>query len=396
MFPSRALTKRNMAKLLFVVQQYAPEIGGLATSGTRISGALAGLGHEIHVVALSSELDSGEAESQQTASNLFVHRFGRSKQIDFTLQQLSIFYQWLHEKHRFDAVWGHYAWQMGFSAIWFAKTNELPSVLSLRGNDVDRQLFPPGDFSRLSWMLENATELVSVSKDLAEKVKTINGRSATVLYNAVDSKLFCPSDGPSWDARRVELRKELGVAPEELLLVFSGELRAKKGLPILIETFRQISAKRPARLLILGGVRDKEKAEFKRCTAGVPTEMLIRTGHIADAAKVADYLRAGDLFLLPSLWEGLPNSLLEAMAVGIPVIASDAGAISEVMVNGKLGVVIPRSQLHMMADRADRFLARPAVERNAMTDAARNLIVEEFSPEIERKRLAEILARVVG
>ena len=66
------------------------------------------------------------------------------------------------------------------------------------------------------------------------------------------------------------------------------------------------------------------------------------------------------------------------------------------MVNGKLGVVIPRSQLHMMADRADRFLARPAVERNAMTDAARNLIVEEFSPEIERKRLAEILARVVG
>ena len=125
MFPSRALAKRNMAKLLFVVQQYAPEIGGLATSGTRISGALAGLGHEIHVVALSSELDSGEAESQQTASNLFVHRFGRSKQIDFTLQQLSIFYQWLHEKHRFDAVWGHYAWQMGFSAIWFAKTLSL-------------------------------------------------------------------------------------------------------------------------------------------------------------------------------------------------------------------------------------------------------------------------------
>jgi len=210
-----------MAKLLFVVQQYAPEIGGLATSGTRISRTLAALGHEVHVVVLSSELDSGEAESEEFETGLFVHRFGRSKQIDFTLQQLSIFYEWLHQKHRFDAVWGHYAWQMGFSAIWFAKANGLPSVLSLRGNDVDRQLFPPGDFSRLAWMLENATELVSVSKDLAEKVKTINGCSATVMYNAVDSKRFSPGEGPNADARRVALREELGGAPEELLLVFS-------------------------------------------------------------------------------------------------------------------------------------------------------------------------------
>ena len=98
-----------MAKLLFVVQQYAPEIGGLATSGTRISRTLAAMGHEIHVVALSSELDSGEADSEEFQTGLFVHRFGRSKQIDFTLQQLSIFYEWLHQKHRFDAVWGHYA-----------------------------------------------------------------------------------------------------------------------------------------------------------------------------------------------------------------------------------------------------------------------------------------------
>jgi len=87
--------------------------------------------------------------------------------------------------------------------------------------------------------------------------------------------------------------------------------------------------------------------------------------------------------------------MLEAMAVGIPVIASDAGAIDEVMVHNKHGVVIPRSQLHMMADRTDRFLARPAVERNAMTDAARKLIVEKFSPEMERKQLAEILERVM-
>ncbi len=125
--------------------------------------------------------------------------------------------------------------------------------------------------------------------------------------------------------------------------------------------------------------------------AGENVGAIVVTGHQAEQSDVVRHLRPGDVFLLPSLWDGLPNGLLEAMATGIPVVASDAGAIGEVLSDGETGVIIPRSHLHQMADRVDELFSRSEIDRQRMTDAAREFVVANHSPEAERRRLKELV-----
>jgi glycosyltransferase involved in cell wall biosynthesis len=381
-----------MSRILFVVERFPPEIGGLARSGHRIASTLARQGHRVDVFSLSSQLENGRARSEMMADNLTLHRFGKAKSIDFSMQQATIFLQWLHQQdpkgQPFDVVWSHYAFHLGFLGTWFAKQHRVRSILAVRGNDVDRQVFPPGDLSRLQWSLQNASQVVSVSHDLAAKIETIANVKPIVLYNSVDAELFCPGNPNE------ELKAKYEIRNDHLVLIFTGELRAKKGLAMLIDCFRQLASKRPVKLLIVGEIRRQDLGRFQRDTANLDKAAvdIVCTGHLSELSDVAEHLRLADVFVLPSLWDGLPNSMLEAMSVGIPVVASDAGAIGEVIVDGKNGILIPRYQLHQMADRIEHFLSKPAAERNEMTDAAMQTVRANHSPALEENQLAQIIS----
>lgn len=378
-------------RLLFITERYPPEIGGVATSAARISRSIAELGHDVDVFTLARELPAGAADSRQLSPRLCVHRLGMARNLDFTLQQSLTFLEWLHAQRRFDALWGHYITVAGFLAAWFGARTRLPVVLSARGNDIDKELFPPGDFARLAWCLQKCRQIVAVSHDLAEKIATLVDRQALVLPNSVDHELFAPAPRPE------TLLRNYGIAAEETVLGFSGELRAKKGLPFLLHAFRETLDRQPARLLLIGEVRTQDRGEFERLTADdAIRERVILTGHLAKPEEVAEHLRLADVMLFPSLWEGMPNSLLEAMACGIPVIASDAGAIPEVVTDGVTGMIVPRTHLHLLAQRIEELFAMPGDSRRAMANAARQAIRQHHSPQAEAERLREILTRTTG
>jgi glycosyltransferase involved in cell wall biosynthesis len=260
----------------------------------------------------------------------------------------------------------------------------------VRGNDLDRQLFPPGDMARLEWCLRSASRVITVSHDLARKVRVLVNREAVVVPNAVDTSTFQPA------AKPVQLAERYAIRPEELVLVFSGELRAKKGLRFLLEALRQVLVWQPARLLIIGEVRPKDRGEYTR-TASIDPAVephITLTGHLTAARDVAQHLLLGDVFLLPSLWDGMPNSLLEAMAAGVPVIASDAGGIPEVVHDGVSGFLVPRTHLHRLADRIEELLSLSGAHRAALTSAARQTVLAHHSLAAEEARLAAILAEL--
>jgi glycosyltransferase involved in cell wall biosynthesis len=377
-------------RLLFISERYPPEVGGVAASGQRISRSLARLGHEVHVLVLTRELPGGAVSSQPVQPGLTLHRLGQARSLDFTLQQALTFLEWLHRQHSFAAVWGHYLQTAGFLAAWLGRLLGVPSILAVRGNDLDRLLLPPGDFARLEWCLRTGDHLLAVSSDLAAKVRALVDRAATVLPNAVDTDLFHPGEGPE------DLRLRYGLQAEELVLGFSGELRAKKGLSFLMEAFRQVRAVRPTRLLVVGEVRARDQGEFARARAlcGEGVRDITVTGHLPDPAEVARHLRLCDLFLLPALWEGMPNSLLEAMACGVPVIASDAGGIPEVVHDGVNGLLLSRAHLHLLGRRIEEWLALPEARQKGLAEAGRRTVVEHHSPAVEEQRLGCLLAEL--
>ncbi len=118
---------------------------------------------------------------------------------------------WLYAAAPYDRIWGHYLAPAGFFAAWLGRLKGTPSIVSIRGNDLDRDMFPPGDFARLRWTLDYATVVTAVSEELSRKVTALAGHAKTFtvhLPNSVDHEAFRPEPVPA--GLREQLRHSTG------------------------------------------------------------------------------------------------------------------------------------------------------------------------------------------
>ncbi len=391
-----------MPRLLFIAERFPPDIGGLASSGGRIAAALCQLGIEVDVLVWSRYLQPGEvlppepiAENAKTPQ---VYRVGLYRHWDMSMPHTLNVLDWLYQTRQYDAVWGHYLFPAGFLAVWFAQLKGLPSTISARGNDIDKGMFPPGDFARLLWTLERASLITAVSQDLKYKIRHLSRRDDVMLLkNAVNPEIFSPIASEGDKAAAVALRTQLGIASDEIVLGFAGEVREKKGQSFLFKALTKVRSQRPACLLVIGEVRANQEAALQIYATQYPedAQRIIITGHLTEPAAVAQHLRLCDVYLQPSLWEGMPNALLEAMACGCVCIGSDAGGIPEVMEHGKTGFIIERSHLHKLGEAILECLELDTSIGQVIKQAGRERILADFSPAQEQASLQAVISRLV-
>jgi glycosyltransferase involved in cell wall biosynthesis len=147
-----------------------------------------------------------------------------------------------------------------------------------------------------------------------------------------------------------------------------------------------------ARLAVVGDLRDVDYLRQVRSDAerlGVASQILW-LGHRDD---VRELMPALDVYLQPSLAEPLGLAILEAMAVELPVVASDVGGIPEVVVRGETGILVPPADSAALAGAVIALMQDPAARR-AMGLAGRQRVLREFSPENQVARIESVLARV--
>ena len=381
-----------MPRVLFVTDQFPPSLGGVAVSANRTVQVLTQLGFVVDVIAWTRALQPGVVEC--TGDNPRVFRFGRYRDWDSTFPHTLNLCDWLYSVAPYDAIWGHYLAPAGFFAGWLGRFRNTPSTVSIRGNDLDRDMFPPGDFARLQWTLEHASIVSTVTQELSRKVTALAGRMDVVhLPNSVDHDLFRPASPTPG------LREGLGIQPDELVLGFCGELREKKGMQALLEALRQVRTQRPACLLVIGEVRPSQMPRMYEFTGTEPlaAHRILVTGRLAGGAyEVNQHLQLCDVYLQPSLWDGMPNALLEAMAAGCGCIASDAGGIGEIITPGVDGVILPRWQLHRLPEAILEWADAGEPHQRRVREAARRRIVESFNSEQELDRLRRLMTDLVG
>ncbi|WP_342377298.1 glycosyltransferase [Myxococcus stipitatus] len=380
-------------RVLLLAERFPPDIGGLARSGARTAGALARMGARVEVLAWTRSAAPGALSTSEDASGVTLHRLGLFGSTDLSMQHTLDVLGHLHSKRRYELVWGHYLSPPGFLAVVFAASVGIASTVSARGNDVDQQMFPPGDFARLLWTLQRADVLTAASADLGRKMSLLLGRDARVevIPNAVDAQVFSP--GPADPA----LRERLGIAPDEVVLGFSGELRHKKGLPFLLSALSEVRRVRPACLLVIGEVRPRDAEHLVAFRAEHPEDgaRIVVSGALATTEDIAAHLRLCDVYLQPSLWEGMPNALLEAMACARPVIASDAGGIPEAVDSKHNGFLVPKALLNHLGQACLDVLSMSDAQRAAMGAAARERILERFVADNEAEALRRVLTRAI-
>jgi glycosyltransferase involved in cell wall biosynthesis len=393
MWPSIAcaiVTTSVRPRLLFLTERYPPDLGGVASSSARISTALTSLGLDVDVVAWTRTLQPGVVS--QTEGNPTVYRIGRFREWDNTMPHTLNLFDWLLTTRHYDAIWGHYLSPAGFLAVWYGRLKGIPATASIRGNDLDRDMFPPGDFARLLWTLQQAQCITAVTRDLAAKASVLTGRNDILcMRNAVDPQVFTPTPPPSG------LREKLGIRPEEAVLGFAGELREKKGQPFLLEALRSVREHRPACLLIVGEVRPSELPRLLPLLGPGTLEhhRVLVTGQLQTPAEVNQHLQLCDVYLQPSLWDGMPNALLEAMAAQCGCIGSDAGGIPEIIESGVSGIIVPRWELHRLGDAVLEWLKADPGYRDRIRTTARDRMIANFGIDQERVQLQAVVNRLI-
>ena len=387
-------------RILFFAERFPPDLGGVAQSAFRTAKQIAELGWQVHVLTWTKTLQPGVLDSRTShgsTEGLNLHRLGLFSNLDLSMQHTTNVLEWLHEQHEFTAAWGHYLYPAGYMAVVFSESVGIASTVSARGNDIDRLMFPPGDFARLMWTLERATSISSVSEDLAKKVRVLLDKNpeVDVLLNSVDTEVFRPSLAPEGVS---QLRQELQIRPEEVVLGFCGELRHKKGLPFILSGFAEVSRSRPACLLIIGEVRPRERAHLTTFATENPVaaDRILVTGRLEAPEAVARHLQICDVSMQPSVWDGLPNSVLESMACGRIVLASDAGGIPEVITHGEDGFLVPKAQLQHFGTALLEVLGISKAEKDRISVAARKKMTEQFNASQEGERLKQVLGKLVG
>jgi glycosyltransferase involved in cell wall biosynthesis len=183
-----------------------------------------------------------------------------------------------------------------------------------------------------------------------------------VIPNAVDTPRWAPDAGA-----RARRRRRWGIADDEVLLAFVGLLAREKGIDTLLEAFGLLVARGArVRLVIAGdGPMRRRVAAF---IAGRPGGERVRWLGFAD--DVPAVLRAADLCVAPSRWEGLPLAVIEAMAAGLPVVASRTAGLAELVLDGRTGRLVDAEDAAGLAGAIEALAAdRPL--RRRMGDAAR-------------------------
>jgi glycosyltransferase involved in cell wall biosynthesis len=332
-------------RIAIITQRYYPYIGGIERQVGMLAPVLKAHGHEVHIL---TRRYSGLAPFEMV-EGIPVHRLPipgpkAVASLAFTLNALSLL-----RRLRPDVIHAHELFSPGTTAVAAKRIFNVPIVVTLqRGGilgDVTRLKQKFLGQQRLAIFRKYVDVFAIISQEIATELTEagIPPERCSFLPNVVDVKRFAPLS----DADKRSLRVTLGLL-DVPIVVFAGRLAPEKRVDHLIKIWPAVRAVHPEALLLILGT-GPEEARLKQMAG----EGVRFAGPIED---VAPYLQASDLFVLPSIAEGLSVALLEALATELPVIFTSVGGASDLIEHGQNGWLIPPEDVPALQEAVLRLL----------------------------------------
>lgn len=236
-----------------------------------------------------------------------------------------IFKIWSIRKFQPDVLLLSWAYPDAVAGTILSRILGKPAVIKIHGSDINLHLEHSSRAAQIRWSMRKAKAVISVSKALALKLVDLGVPESKihVIYNGVNQSMFRPMD-------KSVARKSLQLDDKRALLLFIGNLIPEKGCIDLLTAFEGLAAQHSNIDLVYigsGGSSEYINSRVEELDLRGRIRLLGSLSH----DKLATWINACDLVTLPSYNEGVPNVLLEAMACGIPVVASRVGGIPEVV-----------------------------------------------------------------
>lgn len=249
----------------------------------------------------------------------------------------------------------------------------------------ERRVYYPVD----KRVLARFPHLIAVSEDIRGELMRAGARpsAVTTILNAIDPALF-RRDRDNTAA----MRASLGIADDRIVLGAVGRLEPQKRFDLLLQAFAQLRASTPALHLVIVGDGSLSGELSRLVTALQVTDHVTLTGHRTDIARLHD---AFDVFVQSSDYEGTPNSVLEAMALESPIVATDAGGTRDIARPDREALIVPSGDPRALAAAIQAAVDNPAAAR-ARADAARRRVEGELSFTRRVTRVEEIYERLIA
>lgn len=364
-----------------------PTYGGSGAVATELGLALARRGHHVHFICYASPF-----RLRGYAERVYFHEVdltGAYPLLEYFPYSLALAVK-QHEvalREELDVLHVHYAIPHATAAYLAREMLEdrrpLRVVTTLHGTDItlvgQAHSFAP--ITRFS--IERSDAVTAVSHFLREETYRAFGCSGCeieVIPNFVNLAEYYPT----------EERRCPGFVPRDTkMLMHISNFRPVKRVPQVVRLFAKIRREVPSVLVLVGDGPDREAAEAEAERLGVARQVFF----LGKLDSVADLLRSADLFLLPSSSESFGLAALEAMACGVPVLASRVGGLPEVVVDGEGGALVSPEALDEMAARGAEILREGGRWRRLREGAVRR--AQEFSADLVVPRYEDLYRRLV-
>lgn len=329
-----------------------PTFGGSGVVATELGKALASNGHEVHFITYDQPVRLGSFRP-----NIFYHevRIAQYPLFDYPPYELVLASKMVEvvRQQNLDLLHVHYAIPHASSAymakrILAEEGRHLPVVTTLHGTDITLLGKDPGFEPVISFAINQSDAVTAVSTSLRSDTYKLFGinKDIEVVPNFVCPKHFEGLEGQG---------RSKFVSPDENLLCHISNFRPVKRVVDVIRAFSLLPSHLPTKLLMVGDGPDRSAAEREARDLGI-AERVFFLGKLKNPLEA---LAISDLFVLPSESESFGLAALEAMACGVPVVATEAGGLPEVIRHGVSGMLSPVGDVEQMADHA-AFLLDPA------------------------------------
>ncbi len=293
----------------------------------------------------------------------------------------------LVRERRIDIIHAHTIMPDGFAGVLFGRKCNVPVVCTVHGSDIN--IYPFRNRSTLwavKWALKRCDWLVTVSHRLKEKVQSLVGPMETeVVHNGADSAKFVPYP-------KEEARERLNLPLREKIVLFVGNLVPVKGLEFLFRAFAKLN-RSDAALYLVGDGELRESLSSQMVTLGIQeaTVFVGRRPH----EEIPLWLSAASCLVMPSMNEGFPTLLPEAMLCRVPIVATNVGGIPELLMHGETGLMVPHGDVESLVQAIKIiFSERKQVDR--MVNQAERAARTEFTWIGNARKMLAVYTAAIG
>jgi len=362
-----------------------PSYGGSGVVGTELAMALARRGHRVHLISYEPPVRYLPTDLPVTLHAVDVPQYPLFKYPPYLLALANKIVEVARYQH-LDVLHVHYAIPHATAGL-LAKQmlgGRLPLVTTLHGTDITLLGADPSFYDVIEYSMNESDALTAVSDALRRETmqRFRLRRPVELVYNFVDPEIYSPH------ARR---RCPAPRPADRAVVVHVSNFRAVKRVPLVVEVFARAAADLDAELWLVGDGPDSAEARRRAAVLGVGE----RVRFWGQQDNPAAWIASGDVMLLPSAQEAFGLAALEAMACGLPVVASRVGGLPEVVSDGETGLLFDPDDVQGMVAGLRSLLLDPA-RRRTLGEAGRRRAVKQFACRHVVPRYEEIYRRAMA